>query len=455
MDNFNKVKKVMPIMLIMYVISTLMDQAFTIISPALSEVFHISPSIIALQVSICTIVFAICGAIYGTISDFIPIKKIILFAVFMFVSGSLLGLIFQSSFKLVILARAIQTVGSSALSALYLVLTARYLKGPLKIKYFALFTACFQLSAAVGVLAGGLIATYVKWWMLFIIPFSMLFFLPALVKYLPKEEKQKSQKIDVFGLFLLAALVLSISMYFSKMQLFWLAICGVAVIIFTFYITKNKKAFVTIDFFKNKNYVTALGMEFLLYSLQIPFPFMYSYIISEVYGKSLATVSYVMLPAYLVAAIVGTLFTDKAVKKFGKSNVLTFAMTLIVLALVGTGFFLESGIVILSITSILFSCGYVLMYSPVVDTVVSTLPESQVGRGLGFNDLLLNVSASIGIAVTGQLMGAKVLSKVSLPNIVDDNARIYAALMIILAMVFSIGVIIFKINQKNFEKIQE
>lgn len=454
MERENSVKKVMPLMLLMYVVATLMDSAFSIISPTLTETFGISASVVSLQVSICSVVLAICGAIYGTISDFIPIKKILIFAVIMFAGGSVIGLLFQSSFYLFILARSVQTIGSAAISALYLVMTARYLKGTLKIKYFALFTACFQLSQAVGVLAGGIIATYVKWWMLFIVPIVLLFFIPILVKYIPDEEKQEKSHIDFIGLTLLAVMVLSISMYFSNMKILWLAAAAAIIIVFAIYISKNKEAFVTVDFFKNKNYVAALIMEFILYFVQIPFPFLYSFIIGEVYGKSLAMVSYVMLPAYIVAAVMGTLFTDKIVKKFGKFRVMAAAMLMILAALVCTGIFMESSVVVLALTSILFSCGYVLMYSPVVDTVVSTLPQEQVGRGLGFNDMILNVSASIGIAVTGQLMVSTGIVKVSLPFLQSDGGRMYSNIMFILAIIFLVGIMIFKINKKNFERLQ-
>lgn len=454
MEREDSVKKIMPLMLAMYVTATLMDSAFSIISPTLTETFGISASVVSMQVSICSVVFAICGAVYGTISDFIPIKKIILFAILMFTGGSVLGLVFQTNFYMFIFARAVQTIGEAAVSALYLVLTARYLKGSLKIKYFALFTACYQLSQAVGVLAGGVIATYVKWWMLFLVPLVLLFFIPALMKYLPKEEGQAKSHIDIAGLILLAVMVLSISMYFSNMKILWLGSAAVIIIVFAVYISKNKNAFVTIDFFKNRNYVSAVTMEFILYFVQIPFPFLYSFIIGDVYGKSLAAVSYVMLPAYIVAAVVGTLFTDKIIAKFGKFKVMTFAMTLILCALAATGIFMESGVVILSITSVLFSCGYVLMYSPVVDTVVSTLPKEQVGRGLGFNDMILNVSASIGIAVTGQLMVSRKMTGISIPFLHTANGSTYSAIMFVLAFIFLLGIIIFKMHRRNFEKLQ-
>lgn len=454
MNNKEKVAKLMPFILVIYVMAGLMDSALSILSPTLTNTFDVSASMIAVHFAICGVIFAICDSIYGTISDFIPIRKIMIFAIVMFVGGAFLGIVLQFNFYLFVVARAIQNVGQAAIGAMYVVLVAKYLNEDLKIKYFAIFTACYQLTQAVGVLAGGLIATYLKWWMVFLIPMAVIFFIPALVKYLPTEEKSERTTIDFAGLGLFAVLVLSVNMYFGNMKMMWLFAAILFVIAFIIYISKNKNAFVTSEFFKNKNFVIALIIEFFVYAVQIPFPFLYSFIISGVYGKTEAVVSYVMLPAYLCAALVGTMFTDKLVKKFGKYKVLTTAMCLIIAALLGTELFLEKGIVALALTSVVFSLGYVLMYSPIVDTVFSTLHKNQVGRGLAFNGLMLNVSASIGIAAAGQLMVNPTINSLKLPHINNAALQPYAVILLIMIVVFLVGMSLYLINRKNFEKLQ-
>lgn len=450
MDERARVKRVMPILLIMYVLVCQNSSAFSIISPVLTEHFHISASVAALQITISTVVFAISGTIYGTVTDFVPIKKVMLFCIMAYVGGSVLGLILKFNFYLFIIARLIQEIGSSAVSGLYIVIVARYLDERSKIRYFALLTACFQFAQAVGVLTGGLIATYVQWWMLFIIPFIIVLFVPFLMKNLPDESFKERQHIDIAGLLLLALFVSAISIYFVNMELIWIGISLLFLLVFMRYIRVNKNAFITIDFFKNRNYLIALAAEFLIYGVQIPFPFLYSFIISELYNMSLDKVSYVMLPAYVAAAVFGSAFTNKIVGRVGKYRTLQLAMAFIVLALISTGCLMENGVAGLSLTSVLFSLGYVLMYSPMVDTVVGTLPKEQIGRGIGFNSLILNICASIGEAIVAQLMMSKVLMSCSLPFIQNPEARRYTSIMILMALAAFIGAVLFCWNRKNF-----
>ena len=45
--------------------------------------------------------------------------------------------------------------------------------------------------------------------------------------------------------------------------------------------------------------------------------------------------------------------------------------------------------------------GMGMLYSPVYDTVLATLPIDQSGRGVGMNDLSMEAFASIGVAIFG------------------------------------------------------
>lgn len=443
----DRVKKVIPVLLVMYVMVNLNDSAFSLISPLFTDIFHISASVAALQVTASTIVFSICGTIYGTVTDFIPVKKIMLFSIAMYTGGSVLGLILQFNFYLFIAARSIQSIGSASVAGIYIVLVTRYLKGAVKIKYLALLTACFQFAQAVGILAGGLISTYVKWWMLFLIPLVSLVFIPTLMKNLPEEERKEKKRVDIWGLTLLALLVMGISAYFVNLKVVWVGVSAVLIGLFILYIKKNENAFVTVDFFQNKKFIAALSAEFLIYAVQIPFPFLYSFMISGIYGMNMAQVSYVMLPAYIAAAVAGSLFTDRISRKIGKYRILMMSMSFIIAALLATACLMESGVAALSLTSVLFSLGYVLMYSPMVDTVIGTLHPRQVGRGVGFNNLILNISASIGVAITGQLMQSRLLARISLPFLKDHFARAYASVMVTLALAAWAGMMIFYKNR--------
>ena len=88
------------------------------------------------------------------------------------------------------------------------------------------------------------------------------------------------------------------------------------------------------------------------------------------------------------------------------------------------------------------------MYSPVVSTVLSTIPQEESGRGVGMNDLLMNVTASIGISIIGGLMGSQALAGSSITGTTGAAAG-YANLLLIGAGVMTLGLIVFLVFRKK------
>ena len=68
----------------------------------------------------------------------------------------------------------------------------------------------------------------------------------------------------------------------------------------------------------------------------------------------------------------------------------------------------------LTASACLYYGGAGMLYSPVVSLVLGTLTQDESGRGVGMNDLFMNTTASIGIAILGTLMGSNALSHVGL-----------------------------------------
>lgn len=57
----------------------------------------------------------------------------------------------------------------------------KYLRNDLKVIFFGLFTAAYQLSASIGVFAAGMLSS-IAWQFLFLIPSVTILFLPILLK---------------------------------------------------------------------------------------------------------------------------------------------------------------------------------------------------------------------------------------------------------------------------------
>ena len=105
---------------------------------------------------------------------------------------------------------------------------------------------------------------------------------------------------------------------------------------------------------------------------------------------------------------------------------------------------MNSGFVVLTLCACVFYAGCGLMYSPVVSTVLGTIEKDESGRGVGMNDLAMNVSPSIGIAIIGSLLGSNALAGGSI-----TGATNYANLLLVAAGTALLGLIVFFVFKKK------
>ncbi|WP_394919630.1 MFS transporter [uncultured Robinsoniella sp.] len=447
--NEKNIRKLLPCLLILFVLTNLMVQAFVTVSPVLAEEFHVSASKVSMIVTLSTVALGVCSVVYGTLSDYIPVKKLLLFGTAVFVSGSAFGLLFQNYFYMVVAARVLQTVGQAAISSLYLVITSRYTKGKEKLKYFAWFTACFQIAQACGVLAGGIFAAYVNWKALFVISLAAAAFIPVIWKYAPVENEGKIKHVDVVGIGLFSICIVAIMLMLSDFRPVYAGIEILMLAVFFIYISKREDAFVTPGFFReNRNYTKAVILVFALYLSQFVFAFICTFVVSTLYPRSLDLVSYILLPGYIAAAVVG-MNGDKITARLGRYQTISLGAFLIFLGLLSAAFFMDKGKIVLSISGIIFFAGYNTIYSPLLDTVTGALPSAEVGRGIGINDLTINISSSIGVAICSRFMMVNYLKQHVIAP-VSESVYVYSNIFIILSLAAIISLISFRKSMKVF-----
>lgn len=450
-QNEKNIRKLLPCLLILFVLTNLMVQAFVTVSPVLAEEFHVSASKVSMIVTLSTVALGVCSVVYGTLSDYIPVKKLLLLGTAVFVSGSAFGLLFQNYFYMVVAARVLQTVGQAAISSLYLVITSRYTKGKEKLKYFAWFTACFQIAQACGALAGGVFATYVNWKALFVISLAAAVFIPVIWKYAPVENEGKLKHVDVPGIGLFSICIVVIMLMLSDFKPVYAVIEILMLAVFCVYISKREDAFVTPAFFReNKKYTKTVILVFALYLSQFVFAFICTFVVNTLYPRSLDLVSYILLPGYIAAAVVG-MNGDKITARLGRYQTISLGAFLIFLGLLSGALFMNKGKIMFSLAGVLFFAGYNTIYSPMLDTVTGALPPAEVGRGIGINDLTINISSSIGVAICSRFMIVDYLQQHGIAP-VSENVYIYSNILMILSLAAMISLISFRKSMKVFYK---
>ena len=398
-----RVNIVVPMILFLMIFSLVIDNSFKIISPDLVEYFGVSASTVSWQVTLSGLVIGIGAIVYAALSDSICIRNLLIAGIVFICAGSLFGYMVHDNYWLIVVARVIQAAGLGATETLYMITVAKYLNPKEQKKYMGFSTSSFQIATVIGTLTGGFIATYLEWQHLFLIPLLTILLIPFLWKYLPQDGSGKNS-VDIIGMLLVAAISTALLLCISEFS--WLLFGGFVLVtaLFFLYISKYKKAFISIDFFKNKVYVLTLAIVFIMYTTQAAYALStFSFLLTDIYKVQLDVVSLMFIPASLGAALVGAL-SGKIAKHFSSKQCIYTAVTLIVLSVWSSILFIGNPIVCFAGALIVFSASYALMYAPLVDTSLKKVPVENAGTALGFYNLCINVAMSVGFTYSAFLI---------------------------------------------------
>lgn len=435
-------------LLITFILGTLCLQGFNLVYAQVGADVG-APDQAALITAFPSIVLGIVCFIYGSLGDFVSLKKLVVVGLITLLVGSIFGFVanflFTPNLWTVIIARVLQTAGEQVAGSAYLVVATKFLKPSLKVIFFGLFTAGYQLSASIGVFAAGILSS-IAWQYLFLIPAVTIVFLPILLKNLP-DQNGNGDKVDGFGFAVFGIATMFLTLFFSYMSWWMLLVAAVLFIIFGVYITKAKNPFITPAFFKNRRWLMAISLIAVFYFVNYCISPIFNAIGGELYGMTTGQVSSYLVWAFICAAVFGT-SSGWIVGKIGLQTALICAGCLMMLGFVGSSLLINAGFLALTLCACLFYAGVGLLYSPVVSTVLSTLPTEESGRGVGMNDLVMNVTASIGITIIGGLIGSTSLQGGSL-FAGSGAAAGYSNLLLICAGVIALGLVVYLVFRRR------
>lgn len=441
------VKALIPL-LITFILGTLCLQGFNLVFTQVGKDVG-APAQASLITALPSIVLGIVCFVYGSLGDFVSLKKLVIVGITLLLAGSVFGFVanfwFKANIWTVIIARVIQTAGEQVAGSVYLVVASKYLKDSLKVIFFGIFTAGYQVSAAIGVFAAGWL-TSIHWQYLFLIPIVTVLFLPLLLHNLPNKSGT-GESVDVWGFVIFGTATAFLTLFFSYSAWWMLLVSAALYVVFAVYIHKAKNPFITPDFFHNKRWIMAISLILLFYLPNYSFSPIFNAIGSEIYHLGTQTVSLYIVWAFIVAAIFGTC-SGWIIDKIGKKTGIITAACLQLAGLIIASFCVKVSPGALAAAGCLYYAGVGLLYSPVVDTVLGTLTKDESGRGVGMNDLAMNVAGSIGIAIIGGLMTSKPMTGFSLAGLTGSAAN-YGNLFLVASIATIVGLAVFLIFNKK------
>ncbi len=215
---------------------------------------------------------AITTPIYGKVSDLVGRKKVFIFAIVVFLMGSVLCGLSQTMTELVF-ARAIQGVGAGGLFSLILAIVGDIIPPRERGRYVGYFGAVFAVSSVVGPLLGGFFTDYLSWrWVFFVnIPLGIIAII-AVMRRLHLPVNRQEHTIDYPGIallssasicVLLATVWAGVTYPWSSAQIVGL-LCGGAIlgILFVLWERRAKEPLIPMKLFKNDIFNVSVILSF-------------------------------------------------------------------------------------------------------------------------------------------------------------------------------------------------
>ncbi len=441
-----RIRLVMFVVLLLTVLTQLIDNAFTLITPILVERFQISTDMASWVASLGGVGIAIGFLAFSSFTDFISEKKLLIIGLLLFCLPSITGLLFQNYYFAVVASRFVQAIGGISTSALYLVLIARYLPEKEQVIWMGLCTASFTVSTVIGTLTGGFLSSAFGWQVIFYIPFIGLLALPIIIKYLPSATKE-SNTIDVLGFVLLSLFIIAINFLTSQPTLTLLIASILLLVVFLIYIAKAKNPLISLVFFKNKSYMMTLLATFFYYLSQVALVFVTPFLLQSVFNFSLEDTSLIYILPYTVSGVIAA-FSGNIINKIGMKKALVLGAILIMGGFVFGACLAPNGIPYVLASLTLITGGYALSFAPFLTKAISSLEEKEVGTGIGFFNFIVRTANALGISLTAFLLNLK------LPEILpvitgNSEMHLYSYIFIFLAFMTFIGIVVYLILTKN------
>ncbi|MFM1651356.1 MFS transporter [Brevibacillus sp. B_LB10_24] len=420
--------------------SVLNETVFNVALPDISVHFGIAPAAANWVNTGFILSFAIGTAVYGKLADVYGLKKLLLFGLVTYGTGSLIGLLFHSWFSVLLIARFIQGAGASAVPALIMVMVARYIAPENQGKAFGAVGSVVALGEGVGPVIGGIVADYIHWSYLFALPMITLLSLPFFLRTLPREPGAKG-KIDLLGASLLSLGIVMFTVFTTRYHWGYLAASTLFFIGFALRIRHARSPFIEPGLFGRKKYIVGVLTGGVQLGTVAGFISMVPYMMRDVHQLATSLIGGgILFPgtmSVILFGVVGGVLVDKRGP--------IFAM-LAGLCLIAAGFLLIS--LFPDRSPWLIAGALVLTFGGLsfVKTVVSTcvaeaLAPEEAGSGMGLLNFFCFLAEGIGVSVVGGLLTKRWLDFPALPTVTDTVAFLYSnmALLFIAAVLLGGG----------------
>ncbi|MNW39814.1 putative transport protein HsrA [compost metagenome] len=418
--------------------SVLNEMVLNISLPDIADEFNKTPAVTNWVNTAFMLSFSIGTAVYGKLSDQLGIKRLLLFGIIVNCIGSLIGFMGHTFFPTLILGRFIQGIGAAAFPSLVMVVVARYIPKENRGKAYGLIGSIVAMGEGIGPAIGGMIAHYIHWSHLLLLPVLTFVTVPFLIKLLKKEVISKGS-LDIAGIVLISLGIVMFMLYTTSYRISFLVISILFFLIFLKHIRQVTNPFVDPSLGKNTAFMIGILCGGLMFGTVAGFVSMVPYMMKDVHHLSTAMIgSGIIFPGTMSVIFFDFLGGALADKK-GSLHVLAVGVAFLAVSFLIAAFFIEMTPWLMSII-LVFVFGGLSFIKTVISTIVSSsLKQEEAGAGMSLLNFISFLSEGTGISVVGGLLSIRFIHQKLIPIINFPSAYLYSNMLLIFTVVIIIS----------------
>jgi len=374
---------------------------FNLALPDVSIAFDLSSSSASWIVTGYSIVFAISTITYSRLSDFVPIRRLLIIGILSLSLAAIAGY-FSNSFLFLLIVRVIQASGAGSIPALSIVLISRYVPIERRGKAMATIMSAASLGLGLGPVVGGAIVEYFGWHYLFVVTAVTLLLVPLFVILIPREKPAKGS-FDAIGALLAGIGTTGLLMFLTGQSWIALATGVIALVLFIIRIRMAADPFVLPALFLNRPYLSLGAVGIAAYLCSFATLFILPQILVNHYQLSAIEAGLVIFPGSLLAMILSRQ-VGRIIDLRGNNLIIRYVPFALLVSVILFALFASTTYIAILFIYMLLSIGFTFLTSSISNEMSRILHHSQMGSGLGLFQLLQFFSGAFGVAMTASAL---------------------------------------------------
>lgn len=393
--------------------------------PEIQRDLHIAPSLYAWITTSYIVASTVCVPIWGKLSDTFGRKTILVTGICVFLLGSVLCGISQTTLAL-LLSRALQGVGSASLFTSAFAVVADLFPPAERGKYQGIFGAAFGVSSIVGPFVGGFITDLVGWhWVFFVnVPIGGLALAFIALRMPPLRRENQTLRLDLAGAsaLLLFAVPLLLALSLGRARptaedIGWawgsapiVGMCLLSVTGLVVFVLVERRAadpLLDLTLFRNKAFAVGGMASFVVgATFLVPIVFLPLFMVNVV-GLS-ATNSGLTITPLTLGIVGGNLLVGNLVSKFGRLKFfLLGSLVILITAFAIMAFTLSPAATQSSVTLKMVMLGIGLGPSIPLFTLAiqNAVTPPQIGVATSSATFFRSMGATVGLSLLGTVFG--------------------------------------------------